>query len=386
MENFLLATFREEIQRCMRCGFCNALCPVGESAGWETNNPRGRMQMLRAVLDGKIDASSYLMDKIYACATCGYCLWRCPSGVKTTDVVKAARNYLARKKIFPKPVEEIRLRLEKTHSINELPAEGRMAWIEHTNSKKLVKVKEKADVVLFIGCLTSTSKELMDIARATSLILNKSGMDWTILGEEEWCCGSPLILSGMVETTRKMVQHNVEKIREKKAKTVVTPCARCYRMFAQEYPKFIGDLGFKIVHTSQLAENLIDEGKIRFTRKLNMAITYHDPCELGRHCKIYSIPRKVLNSIPSIKLLEMPRNRELTHCCGGGSVLKEINPETASKLGKKKLDEAQTLRVDAIVSSCAACKQNISGAITKNNSSIRMLDITEVIVEAMDTE
>ena len=370
----------------MRCGFCRALCPLWEFIGWETGSPRGRMQIIKALLEGRIEANDYVMDRIYKCTNCGYCLWRCPPGVNTVEAIMAARAYLVEKGHYPKVIDKVDAHIRENSSIYKLPKETRAEWIEYTGVEDVVKLKRKADLVYFVGCVTSLSGRVMDVAGAASLILDRLDRDWTILGNDEWCCGYPLILSGKREFVRSLAEHNVEMIRRVGAKTVVTTCPGCYRTLAYEYPHLVGDLRFEVYHASQLFRKMLGQVKARFKNDMNMVVTYHDPCDLGRLSEVYDAPRIVLSSIPGIKLAELPKNRSLTRCCGGGGMLKATNPDIALKLAVEKVEEAHAVGAEAIISACASCKQNIQDGIVKHEDTIQMLDLTEIVAKAMDLE
>jgi len=226
----------------------------------------------------------------------------------------------------------------------------------------------------------------MNIAGATSQILSNLGLDWTILGNGEWCCGYPLILSGKREYVANLAEHNVEMIRRVGAKAVVTTCPGCYRTLSHYYPLLVGHLGFEVYHVSQLFQKMLENVKAKFKSDVNMVVTYHDPCDLGRLSEVYNAPRIVLSSIPGIKLVELPKNRALTYCCGGGGMLKATNPDIALKLAVKKVEEAHTVNAEAIISACASCKQNIQDGIDESGDTLQLLDLTEVVARAMGIE
>jgi glycolate oxidase len=193
-----------------------------------------------------------------------------------------------------------------------------------------------------------------------------------------------LTFSGKLSLVKNFAEHNVEAIRHKKAETLVTNCARCYRTFSQEYPRVIGDLGFKVVHITQLLDELISNGRLKLTGKLPLKVAYHDPCELGRHMKIYDQPRRVLKATEGIELKEFPRNRNSAACCGGGGVLRYTSPESALKLGIKRVNEVSSLGVEAIVSACPTCEINLSDAVLQAQLGLQIFDITEVVAKVLD--
>jgi Fe-S oxidoreductase len=370
----------------MRCGLCRALCPTWEYVGWETGSPRGRMQIVKALLDEKIKANDYIMDRLYKCTGCGYCLWKCPPGVNTVDTIMAAREYLVSEGYYPKIIDSLENSIQEKGSIYDLSKETRNDWIEYTGVEDAVKIKNEADLVYFVGCVTSQSGRVMNVAAATSLIFNELNLDWTILKDEQ-CCGYPLLLSGKREYLSNLAKKNVEAIKNIGAKKVVTTCPGCYRTLNFEYPRILGEMPFKTYHVSQLLNDMHSEVKKKYKEDLNMVVTYHDPCDLGRLSQIYEAPRTILNNIPGIKLIELPKNRSLAQCCGGGGMLKATNPDIASKLAEKKVEDAKLIGAEAIVSACASCKQNIQDTIFDlNEEDIQTLDLTEIVAKAMGLE
>jgi len=381
---YTLEDYREDVQRCMCCGLCRNLCSTSDLTGWESGSPRGRMQLIKALLDEEIQANSYVATRIYSCALCGYCLWRCPSGVRTTDATKAARAALVEKGSYPESLDRLETDLIKNHNPLGLSDASRTDWVKLMDIQNLVPFKEQAEFVYFPGCVTAMTKTGMEIAAATTSILNAAQLDWTILGTDEWCCGSPLTLSGKVSYAKDFAVHNVEAVRHIKAGTLVTNCARCYRTFSQEYPRLMGDLGFQVIHITQLLDDLISNARLKLKGKLPLKVAYHDPCELGRHMKIYDPPRRVLKAIDGIELKEFPRNRNTAACCGGGGVLRYTDPESALKLGIKRLGEVSNLGVEAIVSACPTCKLNLSEAVSQAQLGLQVFDITEVVAKVLD--
>lgn len=383
MSKTSLKDYAEDVERCMRCGFCRALCPTWEFISWETGSPRGRMQLVKALLEGEVKTNRYLMERIYGCALCGYCTWRCPPGIKTLDVIKAARAYLMDANCYPREIDRIIGNLETNKSIYDIPKEERTLWVELMDLEDIVPIGKKAEIVYFPGCISSYSARAMKIAAATSLILDQLGLDWTILGRDEWCCGNPFGPSGKRGIMESVVNHNVGAILNLDAKLLLTSCAGCYRTFTSEYQGATNHAGFKVLHVVQLLEEMLKHKKLEFEESVRTVASYHDPCELGRLCGVYEPPREVLKRVPGLKLRELSKSRSLSRCCGGGGLINITMPEIASKMKARKLDEAKEVGTDKIVSSCPSCLLSISEAIDKSHSSIEMLDITEIVTEAM---
>jgi len=385
VKEYTMQEYYPDVHKCMRCGFCVNWCPGGFTS-WESYTPRGRMQTIRALIENKLQASPNISDAMYKCVQCAYCTWRCPAGVRCADAIKAARAYLVERKLNPEVTNSLENTVRENRNIYGLPEEARIEWIDYFNLKDSVKIGGKADIVYFAGCVASLFGRALSISAATSQILNKLKANWTYLGAKEYCCGNPLFQTGKLENAEELAKLNRKTIQETGAKTVLTACPGCYRVFVHEYPRLIGDLGFEVVHISQFLEKKIDEGKLNFTDRIEKTIAYHDPCELGRHIGVYEPPRKVLSSIPGIRLVEFAHNRNYAQCCGAGGVVKGTNPQWALELGKEKLDQAHEAGAEMVTSTCASCKLNILDSIAENEDTLEAMDLTELVARAMGIE
>ena len=176
----------------------------------------------------------------------------------------------------------------------------------------------------------------------------------------------------------KLVEHNQKKVKELGAKTVVFACPSCYHTWKEKY-----DTGAELLHSTQFMERLISEGKITFNNGAQKTVTYHDPCDLGRNSKVFDPPRNVLNKIPGVKLVELPNNRQLSICCGGGGDLEMVDPDLSAAIARRKIEEIQGTGADEVVTSCQQCIRTISGNARKNKIKLKVKDITEMVLETM---
>jgi len=237
----------------------------------------------------------------------------------------------------------------------------------------------------FTGCTSSYREK--NIAKATVNALNKADISFDVLGEEEWCCGSPLLRTGQREKAIEVARHNVEAIKKSGAKTVVTSCAGCYRTLKVDYPNLLGkrNIKFDVIHSSQLFASMINEKKVSL-ENIGLDVTYHDPCHLGRHMEIYDKPvyeepRNVLGLIANIH--EMPRNRENTWCCGSGGGVKSAFPDFALWTANKRIEEVESVGVSTIVTTCPFCVRNLRDAIEVSNKPLKVIDLMELVEKAI---
>lgn len=211
---------------------------------------------------------------------------------------------------------------------------------------------------------------------ALAEILDVGKVDFTLLGEEEWCCGFPMLGAGLKELFKEFMDHNLEAVREKGAKRIIFACPSCYQMWREYYPS-----EFEIVHASQFLMEMVKEKRLPL-QELPMTVTYHDPCDLGRGARVYEEPREVIRSIPGIKLVEFTQNRENCQCCGGGGNLEMIDANLSAEIAKRKIEDAQSTGAQAIITSCQQCVRTMTTYVKRNKVPIEVLDITQLIQRA----
>ena len=217
-------------------------------------------------------------------------------------------------------------------------------------------------------------------------LLKKLGVNFTILGLEEWCCGSPLFRVGARKVAEEQGRHNIEVIEKIGAKSVIFSCAGCYRTFRTDYQEIFGNLKFNLLHITEFLSQLIKEGKVKITKELKMKVTYHDPCHivrhlahLGRKAPLIEQPREILKSIPGVEFVEMERNKLNAFCCGAGGGLRAGFTEQSLELASERIREAEKTGCETLVSSCPFCYRNLTDAIKKLNSKMAMYDVTELL-------
>lgn len=361
------------------------ICPIREKLGFESTYARGRIIIARAILDGKLKWTDSLIKQVFTDLLCANCMIHCPLEIDIMGIFKALRSEIMRgKHKLPDGIETVISNIREGRDIFRT-LKKRVWWVS-----KARKINEKSQMVYFAGCVARN--KLPNVAQASIKILNAAGLDFSILGTEEHCCGDPLFLIGETELVKELAKHNVEKIRETGADVLVTSCAGCYRVFKTEYPKIIGETGFEVLHISQLLCDLLNKGKISFNERhvrdiVKAVVTYHDPCELGRYCGVYDPPREVIKHIaehfPGIEFLELKRNRENSWCCGAGGVLKAARPELAVEIAYDTIKEATELGANIITTCCPTCEWNFRDAIRMKKLNMKVLDLAELVAKVM---
>jgi heterodisulfide reductase subunit D len=236
-------------------------------------------------------------------------------------------------------------------------------------------------ILYFTGCMASYREQ--NIAKTTIDLLKKLDVDFTMLGKDEWCCGSVLLRSGNVKTAKKMMEHNVQAIQATGADTVVTSCAGCYRTLKEDYPKFVGELGFSVVHTPEYLLEFIENNSIIF-KPLDKStkVTYHDPCHLGRHMNMFDPPRKVLRSIEGLELVEMARSREHARCCGSGGGVSSGYKSLSQQMADTRLQDALKTNAAILTSACPFCTYALKSAADRaqiKDDKLKVVDFSELM-------
>ncbi len=385
-----LTKYKEELYCCTRCGTCKYIyheysdsCPAGKKFRFETFYPSGRIHIARGLLEGKLEWSERIRDILFACPTCGNCTIQCQSRHHNliVDIIEALRADAVSKGIGPLPNQKAFAEsIANEHNpYKELHAD-RLKWMERIEEE--VPQKEKAEIFYFVGCTSSYRQK--DLAQATIKILNKLGVDYTV-SKDEWCCGSPLMRTGQLELVNDLVKHNLELIEKVGAKKVITSCAGCYRTLKTDFPKYAEMLeGVEILHITEFLQQMIKTGKLRLPKKFNaLKVTYHDPCHLGRHSDVYDAPRTVIQAIPGVTLIEMPRIRENAWCCGAGGGVKSGFRDWAVEISSERIREAEETECEILLSACPFCKTNLQDAIQATNSNLKMKDIVNLLSELL---
>ncbi|MCP4667105.1 MAG: (Fe-S)-binding protein, partial [Deltaproteobacteria bacterium] len=232
-------------------------------------------------------------------------------------------------------------------------------------------------VVYFTGCVAAYFPLAQKIPMALAEILNACEVDFTLLGQEEWCCGFPMLGAGLREMFRAFRDHNLEALRKKGAKKVVFACPSCYQMWREYYP-----LEFEMAHATQFLMELFRERRVPL-QYLPLRVTYHDPCDLGRGARVFDAPREVIRAIPGVQLVELPQNREHCQCCGGGGNLEMIDAGLSSEIASRKIEAALGTGAQAIVTSCQQCVRTMTTFVKRNKVPLEVLDVTQLVHRAL---
>ncbi|RLC85955.1 MAG: hypothetical protein DRI79_10700 [Chloroflexi bacterium] len=401
----------QTIQLCYHCHKCTAGCPATFAMEY------GPDRILRLIQFGQRERLLTSRD-IWLCLECEMCGAHCPNEIDIGEVMIALKeiaeeagyraedcqqlrellaDYLLQR---PETVIDDRLctgitRLNRlsqtiatTHNISGDDNSNRLIW-----SQNLERIppgldrKPGAEIVYFVGCVASLFPRSYRVPQSLTSILDVSGVDFTTLGGQEWCCGYPLLSMGRLEQAETLIQHNVAQVKELGVSRVVMTCPSCYHMWKFVYPEVLGeDIGLEVLHATELLDELIRQGAIELG-EIDLRVTYHDPCDLGRKSGVFDAPRRVLQSIPGLTFVEMSSSGRISECCGGGGNLESFDPDVVSEVSLRRVDRACEVEAQVITSACQQCERTLTAAVRKHNEArrarMRVMDVAELVWKAI---
>ena len=366
---------------CMQCGECSGSCPVFPRTGF--NVRRLVNELYYAVSPAKLypPLNIYERKEVWDCTTCGTCSDRCPRDVKPLDIVKAVRSLLVEEGLVPPTLSEALKGVYKYGNPWGLSRRKRAEWAKDLKVAYASEVKE-VDLLYFVGCAPSYDLRAQQVAKAVVNNLNTLGIQFAILGNEETCCGNEVHSLGEIGLFELLKEKNLAAFEKYGVKRVVTTSPHCYNAFKNLY----GTQDILPQHYPQFFAELLDQGKLKFAKKVEKKVTFHDPCFLGRHNGIYEEPRKILENIPGVEFMEMWRSRTKSLCCegGGGRMWYDV-PGEAGRLAEDRVREAVELGAEVIAVACPFCLLTIDDAIktTGYEEKIQVKDIMELVAEAL---
>jgi heterodisulfide reductase subunit D len=376
----------EEALHCVRCGLCLSVCPGYRDSLNETDSPRARVALVQALKGGLVEASTDgYTAAFFRCLLCGACTFTCPSGVAVDRILELTRGELASQGLLPEALSDLDARIAQDRNISAEENEGRLIWADNLPTPPTGLGKERAEVAYFVGCVSSFFPRSYKVPQALVQIFDRAGVDYTLLGGTEWCCGYPMFINGELESARELIRHNVEAVRAMGARKVVMTCPSCFHFWKHSYPAAMGteDLGLEVLHATEFLADVLETGDIPL-RELRENVTYHDPCDLGRKGGVTEAPRRILAQIPGLRLVEMAENRDSSHCCGGGGNLESFAPEVGQAVARNRIRQAAAVTAGTVVSACQQCERTLANAARAERLRIRVQDITEVVLEAME--
>ena len=402
-----------DLVTCTECGRCQDQCPA-----WNTGKPlspklvitdlRDHMMAKAPLLlgDGPAEApdghapdvlSKDLVqdvvgyDVVWSCTTCGACVEQCPVDIEHVDTIVDMRRYqVLMESRFPSEAGTMLRNVENSGDPWGLGAGQRLAWTEGLDFEIPVvtdKIPGDVEYLYWVGCAGALEDRARKTVQATARLLHRAGVTFAVLGPRESCSGDPARRLGNEYLYQMQARQNIETLELAHVRKVIASCPHCFNTLAREYPDLGGS--YEVIHHSELLQRLVDEGRLAPSTPLELTVTYHDPCYLGRHNKIYDAPRKVLDAVPGVRAVEMHRCRERGFCCGAGGARMWMEERIGKRVNVERTDEALSTGADVIGTACPYCTVMLDDAVKQRQSEgqaegVRVLDVAQVLEESMN--
>lgn len=414
MEN-LLRTLQSISQRCVRCGACQAVCPVYTEILDEAHVARGRMALIAAHLAGEIEEPETLRKILSTCIGCKACTSHCPSGAEADFAILIEKAKLVRESGFPLHERflsrQVFLKPKILSTVTRLlnifdrriyiPLSQRrfirhaLPYIRNGRERKIPEIppysfhdrlphvatspKTGERVAFFYGCAVNHlfprwGEDLLHILTSRNIDV--------IVPDGQVCCGSPALAMGDFETAKMMIQTNLSVFNAPEIQTVITLCATCGSTLRNLYPR-LSDSG----EAHALSNKIIDLQEFLAQRNLlprttphdlscrKIRVTYHDPCHLNHGMGVREAPRRILQNLPGIEYIEM---RDADRCCGGGGLFSITHYDLSLKIGRRKVERILESGADVVATACPSCHIHLEDLLRREGSPIRVVHICEL--------
>ncbi|MHB1127992.1 MAG: (Fe-S)-binding protein [Bacillota bacterium] len=412
-----LAAVQSEISKCMKCGNCQAVCPIYRETRGESGVARGKIALAEALLKGHLQPSRAIYNRFDLCLTCYACQANCPSGVRVDHIVSSAKALLFRSTGVPLLKRAAFCGLKHQASMDRLMgAAGNFQGIvsfrqDGTENRKLrfplglelrrvvpplsrrtlreelppvIEARQKqTKVAFFTGCMTNYV--YTDIGKALVNVLTSQGAE-VIIPQEQHCCGMPLFYGGDMETSATMARSHTDTFNRMRFDALVTACPTCASAFKEYYPELLdGDREYSHLansiskNTYEITEYLAATGLRKPEEGYPAEVTYHDPCHLGRGCGIYSQPREIIKSIPGVKLVEM---QSPDRCCGGAGSFSLFHYPLSMDITKKKVADIQGTGAQIVATGCPACRMQLTDGLSRFTDAPPVLHTVQLLERA----
>ena len=375
---------RMDLDACIKCSRCTDVCPATESG--KPLSPMHLILELKKVMDrgdfeGELVPKYIEADILWSCVTCGACVEACPMNIHHVEsILDIRRGLISKGEEVPEDALNVSYNLMRYGNPMGYDPMDRVKVIEELSEETGVEIADESkeyEYIYWIGCQTVFDPNNRNIARSTLKLLKKAGVDVAILPEEV-CCGEPARRLGDELMYKELVEMNKENLTRYRFKKLIVNCPHGYNVFKHEYREY--GLELDVVHHSQVLSKLVREGRLKTVKK-DVKVTFHDPCYLGRWNGVFDDPREVINSVVGGQLIEMPRNRENSFCCGAGGGQMYYEVKKGVRIGSIRYKEALDTGAKVICTACPYCKIMLASE-SKGEAEIK--DISEILAESIE--
>jgi Fe-S oxidoreductase len=395
---------------CTECGRCQSQCPA-----WVTGKPLSPKKLIMDLRDHALAKGPYLLavgdeereklpeqvkqeaarplvgdaesngvidpDVLWSCTNCGACVQECPVDIEHIDHISDMRRYqVLIESAFPVEAAGMLKNLENKGDPWGMGGARRAEWMEGLDFEvPVVDGPLGADVeyLFWVGCAGALEDRARKTTRAIATLLHTAGVKFAVLGPAETCTGDPARRMGNEFVFSMLAQQNIETLNEAHARTIVASCPHCFNALANEYPQLGGN--YEVIHHTQLLARLVSEGRLTPVTPVPEKITYHDPCFLGRHNKVFSPPREIMEQVPGVQPQEMHRCKERGFCCGAGGARMWMEERIGKRINTERIDEALGTNPDTVSTACPYCLVMLGDAISAKKASGEAAESLEVV-------
>ncbi|GAA0380017.1 (Fe-S)-binding protein [Microbispora corallina] len=401
---------------CTECGRCQSQCPA-----WITDKPLSPKMLILDQRDHAFAVAPYLLagekekegfsedvlalldkplvgeggvihpDVLWSCTNCGACVEQCPVDIEHIDHILDMRRYQVMiESSFPSEAGVMLKNLENKGNPWGMSEMKRAEWIEELDFEVPVidsTMPDDVEYLFWVGCAGALEDRAKKTTKAVAELLHIAGVKFGVLGPMEACSGDPARRLGMEFLFTMLAQQNIETLNEAGVKKIVATCPHCFNTLANEYPQLGGS--YEVVHHTQLLSHLVEEGRLTPVTPIEQKITYHDPCFLGRHNKVYAQPRDIMAKVPGVQTQEMHRCKERGFCCGAGGARMWMEERIGKRINTERVDEALTTDPDTVSTACPFCLVMLGDAINEKKNagqakeSLEVVDVAQLLIKSV---
>jgi Fe-S oxidoreductase len=320
-------------------------------------------------------------DVLWSCTNCGACVEECPVDIEHIDHIDGMRRYqVLIESAFPVEAAGMLKNLENKGDPWGMGEQRRGDWIGELDFEVPVvdgKIGDEIEYLFWVGCAGALEDRAKKTTKAIATLLHAAGVRFAVLGPAETCTGDPARRIGNEFVFSMLAAQNIETLNEAAPRTIVASCPHCFNTIAKEYPQLGGT--YEVIHHTQLLARLIGQGKLTPAGRVEEKLTYHDPCFLGRHNKVFTPPRQILEAVPGVRAEEMHRCKNRGFCCGAGGARMWMEERIGKRINTERIEEALALNPDTISTACPYCLVMLGDAIAAKKASGEAAETLEVV-------